>query len=83
MVKVKQPVDIDRRGRHYAINREGTVVTFVCPCGRSYKVDYSKGPVAKRMGPQGVAMMSRWWSKEAGGCISAPCPACRREKKAV
>ena len=68
-------------GRQYAVSLVGTIITFECEkAGHNYKIDYSKKPLARRMGEMGCRLMFRWWSKEAGGCIGE-CPKCERAAK--
>lgn len=68
-------------GRQYAIAVVETVVTFECGrLGHTYKIDWSKKPLTKRMGPAGCRMMAGWWSREKGGCIGE-CPKCILEAK--
>ena len=61
--------------RSKPLKLDGTRVTFQCSCGRTYVHDYAKGPIPKRMGTQGVAMMFSWWSKQKDG-IQGGCPKC-------
>jgi hypothetical protein len=51
----------------------GTRVRFTFPCGHSRIDDFSKGPVAKRVGELGVRVLVRHW--QAGG-VTYPCPKC-------
>lgn len=68
-------------GRQYAIAVEGTVITFECDRKRhTYKIDYSKKPLARRMGASACKMMASWWSRAKGGCIG-DCPKCERAVK--
>ena len=68
-------------GRQYAVRVEGTVIFFECDrAGHSYKIDWSKKSLTKRMGPEGCKMMAGWWSREKGGCIGN-CPMCDKEAK--
>lgn len=65
-------------GRSWAEYLGGTRIRFHHPCGHTSTKDYSKGPVAKRMGVAGARLMASWWSKEKGGVI-ARCPkGCKR-----
>jgi hypothetical protein len=65
-------------GRQYATAVDGTVITFECEREKhAYKIDFSKKPLARRLGPQGARMMAGWWSREKGGCIGE-CPKCVR-----
>jgi len=59
-----------------------TKMRFHHPCGHTSMKDYSKGKVARRMGPEGCKMMASWWSKDKGG-VRAPCPKCFPKKTAA
>lgn len=68
-------------GRQYAVKVEGCIIFFECERAQhSYKIDWSKKPLTKRMGPAGCAMMASWWSRKKGGCIGN-CPKCDKEEK--
>lgn len=70
-------------GRQYATAVDGTVITFECEHQKhEYKIDFSKKPLASRMGPAGCRLMAGWWSREKGGCIGE-CPKCVRAEKAA
>ncbi len=69
-----------KHGRQYATGVDGTVISFECPHGHTYKVDFSKRPIARRMGAQACRMMASWWSREKGGCIGE-CPKCERDAR--
>lgn len=65
-------------GRQYAISVEGTTITFECArAGHTYKIDYGKKPLHRRMQEGGCRFMARWWSRERGGCIGE-CPKCAK-----
>lgn len=51
----------------------GTRIKYSWPCGASEIKDHGKGPISKRMGAVGCAMMAKRWAKERGGVI-ALCP---------
>lgn len=56
----------------------GTKIRFHFPCGHSQTKDYSKGPVAKRMGEAGCRFMVKYWST---GGVTAECPRCKRNSR--
>lgn len=71
-------------GRSWAelVGPEGsTTMRFHHPCGHTSTKDFSKGRVAKRMGPEACRMMAKRWTKERGGVL-APCPTCVRKARA-
>jgi hypothetical protein len=68
-------------GRQYATSVAGPVITFECDRKQhSYKIDFSKRPLHRRMGAEACKMMASWWSREKGGCIGE-CPKCIKESK--
>lgn len=71
-------------GRQYVTGLVGTVMTFECErVKHTYKIDFSKKPLARRMGESGCRLMASWWSRAKGGCIGE-CPKClRAEKKKI
>lgn len=58
---------------------DGSRIRFTWPCGHRRTVDFSKRPLAKRMGPEGSRLMARWWSGAGGGVNAGPCPTCVRK----
>lgn len=67
-------------GRQYAVAVDGATITFECErAGHSYKINFGKKPLARRMGDAACRMMASWWSREKGGCIGG-CPKCERAK---
>ncbi len=52
----------------------GTKFRFHWPCGATRNKDYGKGPIPKRMGAGGCAIMARMWSSTGA---SALCPKCK------
>ena len=66
-------------GRQYAIAVENTTITFECQRQKhTYKINFGKRPIAKRMGADACKMMASWWSREKGGC-AGECPKCAKE----
>lgn len=71
----------DTRGRHAVVSHDGTTVTFLCRCGRSYVKNYGLGRPSKRISATGVHFLVRYWRSGQGGGsgVSAPpCLACRK-----
>lgn len=65
----------------YAEYLEGTKIKFHWDtCDHTQVVDYSKKPLHKRMSESACQMMSRWWSRERGGCIVGSCKRCEKRK---
>jgi hypothetical protein len=68
-------------GRQYAVALNGTIMTFECEREKhTYKIDFSKRPITRRVGPEGCKMFASWWSREKGGCIGE-CPRCVRDAR--
>jgi hypothetical protein len=65
-------------GRQYATAVEGTTITFECERHKhTYKINFGKKPLARRLDASACKMMARWWSRERGGCIGN-CPKCAK-----
>lgn len=75
----QRPVQTDPRGRHHPVALSGARITFRCPCGREYEVDFGRRPVARRLSPTAAQMMFGYWSR--GGVSSPPCKACQRARR--
>jgi hypothetical protein len=50
----------------------GTKIRLTWPCGTKRTKDYSKGPVAKRVGEWGCKFYANYWNRSGG--VTAPCP---------
>lgn len=54
-------------GIQYLVKLEGTRATFECKAGgHRSTIDYSKGPVSRRMSAQALARFVKYWSKPTG-----------------
>lgn len=63
--------------RQYAIAVKDTVITFECERNRrTYKIDFGRKPISRRMDESGCRLMARWWSRDRGGCLG-DCPKCK------
>lgn len=72
-----------RRGlpeRHHAISLDGRVMTFECPRGHRYEVDYDHRRHDRKIGTEALKMFLRYWRPGGGGVSAYPidCPTCRR-----
>lgn len=59
-----RPMQIKRRGRMVRgklVELSGTVAVFECPARHRSTKDYSRGTVAKRIGADGLRLLSRYW----------------------
>jgi hypothetical protein len=51
----------------------GTQVKFIFPCGHSSIIDYSTGPVSRRISETAVKMLIPYWNDR----VSATCKKCK------
>ena len=58
----------------------GTKIRFTCPRGHRKTHDYSKGPVAKRMGEFGCEFMAKSWQRNR---VVYRCLKCEKEDQAA
>lgn len=56
---------------------EGTKVRFICPHGHIQIEDMGRKslPISKRLSPNGVKLLARWWSK---GHVRFDCKKCTK-----
>ena len=70
-------------GRQYAVSVEGTTILFECGrANHTYKINFAKKPIARRMGAAACRMMASWWTRAKGGCLGE-CPKCKRSDAKV
>lgn len=72
-----------RRGapeRHFAIDLDGRVMTFECPRGHRYRIDYDRRRHDRKIATAALRMFARYWSRENAGvsAYAIDCPTCRR-----
>ena len=68
-------------GRQFAVNVDGTVITFECKRSRHrYTINFAskRRRLTTRLSPAACKLQASWWSEEKGGCIGA-CPKCEKE----
>lgn len=72
----KKMVSVRGRAEHI----DGARFRFICPKGHVHIKDMAAKsiPAPKRLGPNGVALMKRWW--ESG--VTFECPGCTKEAAA-